>query len=320
MLNVWRARWMGLVTSSAFQVSPAIQTRAFMTLSILATSDVDDDLLYQMLVALRSAFDKYDDAETTVMVSMLRCIRKVVGALPHQSRYIPQLFWLSVALLQSGHISLYSEAIQLLQASVETMYAQGLFKDYGVPTTLLNARNPLKEIAAELDTLLGLSFDSNFSFALAAVIFKGVRHQVLKEHAVNTLRSMLRITVRSCIEHHHHEADGPGSTLCPEVVGYFIALLPVSTTVATFKALLEESKADPSWLVEEALSVEADDDPIARIPFSLLGIQESSSAMYTTAFISAILGSAQGDDIETEMLFNIVSDVANAYPETISAT
>ena len=44
---------MSLVTSSAFQLSPAIQTRSFVSLSILATSDVDDDLLYQMLVALK---------------------------------------------------------------------------------------------------------------------------------------------------------------------------------------------------------------------------------------------------------------------------
>lgn len=122
---------MGLVTSSAFQVSPAIQTRAFVTLSTLATSDVDDDLLYQMLVALKSAFGtyaNYENVEPTVIVSMLKCIRKVVPALPRDSRYLAPLFWLAVALVQTGHLALYPEAIQLLQASLEEMYTQGFFK------------------------------------------------------------------------------------------------------------------------------------------------------------------------------------------------
>ena len=111
LLNVWRARWMSLITSSAFQLSPAVQTRAFVSLGVLATSDVDDDLLYQMLVAFKTALSQSSENETTSVVSMLRCIRNVVPALPRYSRYLCQLFWLAVALLQSSHLVLYVEAI-----------------------------------------------------------------------------------------------------------------------------------------------------------------------------------------------------------------
>ena len=113
LLNVWRARWMSLVTSSAFQLSPAVQTRAFVSLGILATSDVDDDLLYQMLVAFKTALSQSHESDTTSVVSMLRCIFRVVPALPINSRYLPQIFWLAVALLQSSHMGIYVEAINL---------------------------------------------------------------------------------------------------------------------------------------------------------------------------------------------------------------
>ncbi|KAI0089247.1 hypothetical protein BDY19DRAFT_1089227 [Irpex rosettiformis] len=319
LLNVWRARWMSLVTSSAFQLSPAIQTRAFVSLGILATSDVDDDLLYQMLVALKKALSAYDESDTTAVVSMLKCICKVIPALPPNSRYLPSLFWLAVALLESSHMPVYIEAIQLLQATLESMFEQGSFKAQGVAVTLLESRHALSDIAGQLDSLLGLSFSSNFSFALSAIIFKGVRHQLLKEYAESALRSLLKITVQSCVDH-LHEDDMPGAPLCSETQGYFMALLPLSTTNITFRRLLDEAGAHASWSSSELLSVEDDDDAVSAIPFGLLGVHTTVDALYLTSFIAATLITAQGDDTETEMLFNALSDVADVYPETISMT
>ncbi len=318
LLNVWRARWMSLVTSSAFQTCPAIQTRAFITLGILATSDVDDDLLYQMLVAFKTALEDYDDSDTTAVVSMLRCICKVAPSLPPKSRYLPQLFWLAVALIQSSNVAVYIEAIQLMRATLDTMAQQGAFKERGVAPTLLDGRQHLEEFACQIDQILGLSFDSSFSFSLSAVIFKGVRHQNLKEYAEGALRSLLRVTVQSCSDHSHTE-DSAGSPICADLLGFFIALLPLSTTSGAFRKLLQEANMDVSWMSEEIIPVE-DDDLISRVPFALLGITDGASALYVTSFISAILTTAQGDDTETEILFTILSDIANGYPEVISTT
>lgn len=113
-LNSWRSRWMSLVTSSAFQLSPAVQTRAFIALGVLATSDVDDDLLYQMLVAFRSALQS-TDKDLSSVISMLRCIYRVVPSLPRQSRYLPYLFWLAVGLIQSSNAVVYLEAVSTLR-------------------------------------------------------------------------------------------------------------------------------------------------------------------------------------------------------------
>jgi hypothetical protein len=96
---------MSLVSSTAFQYSPAVQTRAFVTLGTLAISDVDDDLFYQMIVALKKVLSetKQSDTDLCIILSMLKCFAKLVPSLTPGSRFFPQLFWLGVALLQTGH-------------------------------------------------------------------------------------------------------------------------------------------------------------------------------------------------------------------------
>ncbi|KAH9854976.1 hypothetical protein C2E23DRAFT_883516 [Lenzites betulinus] len=315
MLNTWRARWMSLITSSAFQLSPAVQSRAFISLGVLATSDVDDDLLYQMLVAFKTALSQASEADTTSVLSMLRCITNVVPA-SGGSRYLSQLFWLAVSLLQSSYVALYGEAIRLLQVTVENMAEHGLFRERGVPATLLEGREPLEDIACQLDHLLGLSFESSFSFSLAATIFKGIRHSALRDAAEGTLRSLLKITVRSCVEVEHVD-DGPGTPVCQDVLGYVLALLPMSTRIHSLKRLMEEANVDQSWLSEETLMTQDEDDAVLRLPMGFLGLGDSNTALLVTSFVTAMLETAQGDDTESAILYSILSDVADAWPEVI---
>ncbi|GBE80125.1 hypothetical protein SCP_0213280 [Sparassis crispa] len=318
--NTWRARWMSLVTSSAFQLSPAVQTRAFISLGVLANSDVDDDLLYQMLVAFKTALSQSNETDITCVVSMLRCIRNVVPALPRNSRYICQLFWLSVSLLQSSHIGLYVEAIHLLRITLEVMAVQGAFEENGVSAVLLDGRAPLEEIACQLDQLLGLSFESSFSFSLASIIFKGIRHSGLKDAAEAALRSLLRITATTCGEAEHAD-DGPNTPICQEVLGYFLALIPISTTKTSFRQLVDDSNLDLSWVSEEpSPSLNEEEEPFVKIPFEMLGLMDSNTALFVTSFVGAVLTTAQGDDVESQILYNLLSDVGDAFPNIASLT
>ena len=318
---------MSLITASAFQLSPAVQSRAFVALGVLATSDVDDDLLYQMLVAFKTALSQATETDTTSVVSMLRCITNVVPATNGNSRYLAQLFWLAVALLQSSHMSLYVEAIRLLRVTIENMAEHGLFHERGVTATLLEGRVPLEDIACQLDHLLGLSFESSFSFALAATIFKGVRHSALREAAEGALRSLLRITARACVDAEHADEDdvnGAGGAtvalpVCQDALGYVLALVPLSSRVGAYKQLLEEAAVGGGWLVAEP-ATGADDDAVLRLPFGLIGYTDSNTALLVTSFVTAMLATAQGDDTESAILYNILSDVADAWPEVIGMT
>ncbi|KAG6919754.1 hypothetical protein DXG01_001588 [Tephrocybe rancida] len=315
LLNVWRARWMSLITSTAFQVSPAVQTRAFIVLGTLATADVDDDFLYQILVAFNTALAKVTDSTLSV-VSMLRCMCKVVPALPRDSRYICLLFWLAVALLQASHPGFYVEASRLLSVTLENIERRGMFQLESVSSSLLKTRAPLEDTTSQLDGMIGMSFESSFSFSLASIIFKGMRQRGLKCAAEDVLRTLLQVTVRA--EMNDDVPNGFRDSISPDALGYFLALLPSYTRAKSYQELLKDCKIDNAWLPDAGLNIEDEEGGTPHISPAFLGINDSNTALLVTTFIGTMLCTAQGDDAETEILFALLSDIAIQFPQTVS--
>ncbi len=314
LLNVWRARWMSLVTATAFQVSPTIQFRAFVVLGELATAEVDDDFFYQMLVAFRSTLMRTTDSTISV-VSMLRCIRNVVPALQPSSRYLSPIFWLAVALLQFGHMAFYTEASQLLCVTIVQLSDQGLVQQHGVSESLLEHRYSFREIANRLDRSLKISFESNFSFSLAAITIKGLKLKVFKPVALDSLRTMLRVSSRAAPSSDSEVPPFP--RVAPESLGYFLALMSAATTQKTYRQLLQDANLD-AYLIGEDSVERADEEDVPRIPMELLNITDANVALLVISFIGVMLEIFQGANAETEIYFNLLSDVSVAYPEVLT--
>ncbi|KIO22012.1 hypothetical protein M407DRAFT_28426 [Tulasnella calospora MUT 4182] len=316
LANVWRARWVGLVTSTAFQLSAYIQSRAFVVLGTLASSDVDDDLLYQILVAFRTALATSSESDTGAVVSMLRCIRKVVPGLPENSRYLAQILWLAIALIQSSYISLFSESAWLLQAALETLHKQGAFDGEEIPTMLLAAREPLEEISSQLDSVLGVSFDGCFSFSLASSIFKGIRQPPTRDAALAVLHTLLKLTARSPIDAGLPEESRP---IGGDAVGYFLALLPLTRSNTEYKKLLQEAEVGSKWLQETVTSYAdtEDEEAVPRIPHDLIGIRNTQEALLVISFVVSMANSAHSEK-EQELLFCLLASMAEIYPDLMA--
>ncbi|KAG8886533.1 Ras GTPase activating protein ira2 [Tulasnella sp. 331] len=332
LANVWRSRWVGLVTSTAFQLSAYIQSRAFVVLGTLASSDVDDDLLYQILVAFRTALATSTENDTSAVVSMLRCIRQVVPGLPENSRYLAQILWLAVALVQSSFVSLFSESARLLQVTLETLQAQGAFEDLDVPGALMAARVPLDDISSQLDSVLGLSFECNFSFSLAAAIFKGMRHPPTHDAACDVLHALLRTTARATAPKDFSTPPATAVNVAspaiepkpvePDSLGFFVALIPLAKNIAGYKKLLEEAGTGFGWLgdaVPSLVSIGLDDgdESVPRVPFEILGVRDSTDALLVVSFLVAMVNSAH-EEREQELLWFLLATASEAYPEMIA--
>lgn len=307
---------MSLVTATAFQVSPAVQTRAFVALGTLASTDVDDDFLYQILVAFHTALSKANESHTLSVVSMLRCMCKVVPALPKDSRYICLLFWLAVALLQASYVAFYIEATRLLRVTLENMEQRGMFRSDSVSSILLKSREPLEGLTSQLDEILKISFEASFTFSLASIIFKGMRHTQLKDSAEAVLRSLLCVTVRS--QSSNDLPSGFRDSISPDVLGYFLALLPISTAPVSYRRLLDDCNIDDAWLPDAGLDPLDDEYGIPRISPAFLGVTDANTALLVTSFLGTMLSTAQGDDAETEILFALLSDIAMTFPDIVS--
>ena len=199
MSNAWRSRWMSLVASTAFQSNPAIQPRAFTVMGCLAREDVDDDLLYQVLVALRSSISRFmEDDDSEMLIAIVTSLTKMMDKLPSASRYGLQLFWLALSLVRLVPLGLFNCTTLFLEAVLSNIATSGEFKGGRMVPTLLQGRSPLEDAALQLDEIYGIHFNiENFHFAICASLVKGLTDSVTKGTAVRVLSTFLETTSSS---------------------------------------------------------------------------------------------------------------------------
>lgn len=229
---------MGLVAATCFQHNPATQPQAFTVLGHLATDEVDDDLVYQILVAMSTTLAHFTESDNVLLISMLRCLSKIIPGLLPESRYPGSLFWLAIGVLQLNYIPPFSAALELLQVTLKCIVALA-------PTTplislLLTTRNSVGEPAGKLDQVSGVSFDNDICFSLVGVIFKGLRHPSIRDLAMEVLMEFLRLSAANTLDpvsqgqangadrSNDSSRRGSKKDLVPEdSVAFFMALLPV---------------------------------------------------------------------------------------------
>ncbi|RUS29150.1 hypothetical protein BC938DRAFT_480989 [Jimgerdemannia flammicorona] len=302
MANTWRARWMSLVTSTAFQFNPAIQPRAFVVLGCLAQEEVDDDLLYQILVALRGALAIFNEGDCNLIISIMMSLKNIVDNLPSDSRYLQQLFWLAIALVQVGHVVTFPPAVNLLEAVLRSLDANGSFNDETMIDMLLRAREPVAEIAQQLDTACGINFETHFSFAIAGILMKGLKQTTTKNATSQALMAFLEIECKHTNEQNLIES---------KTLGYLAAMLPIAAKNAAMKELLR---------MAGIYDVEVDNSELGTTYFRIfdkLDIPDNTTALLLVSLLVTMLNTAENES-ERLFLYGILAEAAVAVPEVFS--
>ena len=196
--NLWRCRWMSLVASTAFQNNPAVQPRAFAVMGCLAREEVDDDLLYQVLVALRNSISQFgEDGESEMLISIITSLSKMMTKLPSASRYGPQLFWLAMSLVRLVPSSLFNCTAQFLQSVLANIGTIGNITGEQLVPLLLQCRAQLEEAVLPLDDAYGIHFaNKTFHFAVCACLVRGLTDTITRPSAALVLSSFLEMTSR----------------------------------------------------------------------------------------------------------------------------
>ncbi|KAG8732817.1 Ras GTPase activating protein ira2 [Ceratobasidium sp. 423] len=318
LANTWRGRWMGLLTSTAFQLSPYVQSRAFVVLGRLLeipNTDLDDDLFYQMLVAFQSALAAANEEDPAPLLSMLRCLSKAVARLPAESRYLAQIAWIAIALIQSGYAALFSEAAGLLEATLLALEKYNVFGQRTITACLKEYRSEaLDEIYQQLDELHSLSYasEATFSFSLASIISRGLRLAPTCAPAVSLLKTLLRISRDA-----KGPSPGPRDTLHTDRIGYFLALLSQATTSTDYAQLLELAGLDPDWLPPaDADDLEKSGAP-PEIDIRLFGEMSNETVLLVSSFAVTMINCSQSE-IERQILFGLVSEAVMVHPEIVA--
>ncbi|ORX62830.1 hypothetical protein DM01DRAFT_1403269 [Hesseltinella vesiculosa] len=301
--NVWRARWMSLVASTAFQFNPAIQPRAFVVLGCLGREEVDDDLLYQILVALRGALAIFNEADPSLVLSIVMCLKNIVESLPSESRYLLPLFWVAVALVQVNNSQTFCMSVELLLAVVRALDNDELFTGDTMMDVLLVAREPMSDVARELDELCGINFTTHFSFAMATVFLKGIRYTNARDTVYQALTAFLDI-----------ECKQDTAMVEAQTLGYLGSLLPMAMKNDTLADVLRlAGLSSGSLMVLEGV----DGQRLYHGLFEKLDIPDDTTALLLISMLATLLHSAESE-AERLILYGLLSEAATAMPEVFS--
>jgi neurofibromin 1 len=293
---------MGLVASTSFQFNPAIQPRSFVVLGCLAHEGVDDDLMYQILVAMRGALAIFKDTDPSLIISIMMCLTNIIDSLPPDTQYLLPMFWLAIALIQMGHPSTFSTATRFLQAVLRALDTRKLFAQRSVVDVMMETRQPFADIAMELDRDTGVSFGTNFSFALASILLKGVKYSEPRDLVFQCLTTFLEIECKRSMEH---------NVVAAETLGYFAGLLPFAAQDGALRELLRLAGIDDIDL--DALEFGS---AYVRL-FDTLEIPDNTTALLLVSTLMNILNTSE-TDMERVFLYSFLSEAAIAVPEVFS--
>ncbi|GAB5590022.1 Ras GTPase activating protein ira2 [Umbelopsis nana] len=291
--NTWRARWMGLVTSTAFQFNPAIQPRAFIVIGCLAQDEVDDDLVYQILVALRGALQFHSNTDSNLLISILMCLKNIAQNMPPTSRYLLPLFWIAVALVEINDPAIFAASTELLAAIVQILdHHRLLYEDESIVEALLKAREPFEDAASELDRESDVNFTSHFSFAIVSILLKGIKHENTRPAILRALCTFLRVERKHSLDHR---------IINPEMLGYLVSLMPLASRDGTLRDVLRLAGID-----------ERDIDH-ARI-FEKIDIPDNTTALLMVSLLVNML-SLPDMDVDRVFIYGLLAEAAAAIPE-----
>ncbi|KAG0224055.1 Ras GTPase activating protein ira2, partial [Actinomortierella wolfii] len=299
--NTTRARWMSLVTSTAFQFNPAIQPRAFVALGCLAREEVDDDLLYQILVALRGALAMFSEADTNLISSIVMCLTNITANLPADSRYLLQLFWLALGIVEIGQTQLMTHGLELLQVVLKVLDEKGFFLEEPLDQVLLRAREPMQDLAHEMDEAIGLNFETHFSFGVAGALLKGLKHPSTKTITTSVLTLILQIACKGT------EPD----MVDVRVIGYLAALLPQAARNMELKELLQMVGITSLDVNNHALN-----ETYYKI-FDYLLIPDNTTGLLLVTLVVTMLQNAETES-ERLFLYAFLAEAAVALPEVFA--
>lgn len=235
LANTWRCRWMSLVASTAFQSNPAIQPKAFTIMGCLASENVDDDLLYQVLVSLRTGVNRFiDEGDSELLIAIVTTLTKMVSKVSSTSRYVLHLFWLSISLVRLAPPAVYGSATSLLEAVLRALATPGAFKGGQMASVLLQGRDATEAVLSEVDDIFGVQLTAhNFHIGLSVSLMKGLTEPITRAATLRVLASLLEITAFSASENNRFPTD--------------VTVLPYLVLLATRTTNLDERR-ELLWL------------------------------------------------------------------------
>ncbi|XP_037923398.1 neurofibromin isoform X2 [Hermetia illucens] len=248
----WLQTWTSLARSFAFCYNPALQPRALIVYGCISKSVTDQDVK-QLLRILVKALESFNDI--ILIEALVMCLTRIQPLLRPESPIHKALFWVAISVLQLDEISLYAAGLALLEQNLHTLNSQGTFDKNNLADVMMATREPLEWHFKQLDHAVGLSFKSNYHFALVGHLLKGYRHPTpTTVSRTSRVLTMLLGIVAKPLGRDKFEVT-------PDSVAYLTALVAVSEEV---RSRCHVKHTLPRWPAENSNEVSDTTNPASQ--------------------------------------------------------
>ncbi|XP_059931163.1 neurofibromin isoform X1 [Gadus macrocephalus] len=234
----WLDQWTELAQKFAFQYNPSLQPRALVVFGCISKTVTHGQIkqiirilskaspLLSIDRGLESCLKGPDNYNSQVLIeATVIALTKLQPLLCKESPMHKALFWVAVAVLQLDEVNLYSAGTALLEQNLHTLDTLRVFNDKSPEEVFMEIRHPLEWHCKQMDHFVGLTFSSNFNFALVGHLLKGYRHPspTTVARTVRILHTLLALISK------HLKCDK--FEVNTQSVAYLAALLTVSEEV-----------------------------------------------------------------------------------------
>lgn len=184
-----------IIKTMSFTDHPLLQPRAIASLGILCRSPtlVTAKLIQDLLTLLRSSLASFSARKTDLTVSILLCLTRMTEQIQSSNQsYFKAFFWIAMSILQIHDIKIFMGGVQMLEAVVKMYYENDCLKNIGLAAYCNSAKQgSVKGALGKLDQITGADFNSNFSFAVATHLLKGLKNSTTKAVTIRTLSTLV---------------------------------------------------------------------------------------------------------------------------------
>lgn len=179
----------------------SFQSRSILILGCVARVDVSDRDVTQILEFAAVAITNPGDPATKeeLLTCLTFCISRVTDGLRLDSKYLPKLFWLAIAILSTRNMGIFNYALHLLQTTLKTLDEYGAFKN--LPTIghyFMGVKEAFKNewMLLEKETHTVFSTES-FDLQLCAVLLPGLESSITRAATLSVFESLLSVSARN---------------------------------------------------------------------------------------------------------------------------
>eukprot|EP00761_Pharyngomonas_kirbyi_P013822 gb/GECH01013851.1/.p1 GENE.gb/GECH01013851.1/~~gb/GECH01013851.1/.p1 ORF type:complete len:2593 (+),score=587.89 gb/GECH01013851.1/:1-7779(+) len=220
-LMPWNDTWVDLAKTTAVNGNTILMPRVLAVYGVLARTHEAEDMLPFTLSVLTRSLENYNpkSRDVDLPVSVLLCVSQFVLKMTTAAELFDRLIVVPLMLLPASDTRIFTAVVHLLQCTLRALERSPNFHQCASIEHYFNRfvrDGKLEPIVERLEAITGISFNTNFPFAVASFLMKGLTYSDTLTATLSVLTTFANVSEKI-------------NTSTNESLGFISGMLPFYT-------------------------------------------------------------------------------------------